>query len=104
MVEQVHNYAMEHQAWSRVRRIGQTRIQNTTRLLNLDTIDILIENVQREKQSPMLYAFAILTGPGSENDVNVGQVYDALIGRIPARVLRRALIGEARDEDAMELG
>ena len=106
MIEQGHNYAMEHQAWSRVRRIGQNHPQFTTRLINLDTIDLLIEDAQRRKQSPMLYAFGILADADSEGDVNAGQVYDTLIGRIPPQILRRALIGQAppgRDEDTMVL-
>ena len=47
----------------------------------------------------MLYAFGILTDGDSEGDVNAGQVYDTLIGRIPPQILRRALIGQASDED-----
>ena len=107
MIEQGHNYAMEHQAWSRVRRIGQDKPQFTTRLVNLDTIDVLIEDAQRRKQSPMLYAFGILTtDANSEGDVNAGQVYDTLIGRIPPQILREALIGQAPpdgEEDIMVL-
>ena len=105
MIEQGHNYAMEHQAWSRVRRIGQKNTQFTNRLVNLDTIDLFIENAQRMKQSPMLYAFGILTDANLEDDVNAGQVYDTLIGRIPPQILRKALIGQAPDEggDNMDL-
>ena len=105
MIEQGHNYAMEHQAWSCVRRIGQNKMQFTNRLVNLDTIDLLIENAQRMKQSPMLYAFGILTSENPKDDVNAGRVYDTLIGRIPPQILCKALIGQAPDEggDNMDL-
>ncbi|KAF8536360.1 P-loop containing nucleoside triphosphate hydrolase protein [Trichophaea hybrida] len=39
LLEQGVNYAMEHQAWSRVRRIGQKYTQYTYRLVNMATID-----------------------------------------------------------------
>ena len=45
MVEQGANYSIEHQAWSRVRRIGQSHKQVTERLVNFDIIDLLIEEV-----------------------------------------------------------
>ena len=57
MVEQGVNYSMEHQAWSRVRRIGQCHKQVTEWLVNFDTIDLLIEEAQHLKQSLILHAF-----------------------------------------------
>ena len=79
MVEQGINYSMEHQAWSRVRRIGLCHKQVTERLMNFDTIDLLIEEAQRLKQSPMLHAFGVMVDCGA--DIETGQVYNALIGK-----------------------
>jgi hypothetical protein len=89
---------MEHQAWSRVRRIGQQQTQRTTRLVNLTTIDWLIENTQRMKQSPMLYALGVLQNAAREDiDLAADQVYDALIGKIYPQALRSAVIGQYND-------
>ena len=98
MVEQGLNYSMEHQAWSRVRRIGQIHKQFTERLVNLDTIDLLIEEAQRLKQSPMLHAFGVMVDCGA--DVETDQVYDALIGKRTPQSLKDAVIGENNTADA----
>ena len=79
MVEQGANYSMEHQAWSHVRRIGRSHKQVTKRLVNFDTIDLLIEEAQHLKQSPMLHAFGVMVDCGAY--IETGQVYDALIGK-----------------------
>lgn len=91
MVEQGLSYASEHQAWSRVRRIGQRAEQVTERIVNLETIDLLIERAQRERQSPMLYAFGIMEQLGETADTD--EVFDTLIGRIQPGVLRDLVIG-----------
>jgi hypothetical protein len=89
---------MEHQAWPRVRRIGQQQTQRTTRLVNLTTIDRFIENTQRMKQSPMLYALGVLQNATSEDiDLDADQVYDTLIGIISPQALRSAVIGQYND-------
>ena len=98
MVEQGINYSMEHQAWSRVRQFGQQQMQRTTRLVNLTTIDRLIENTQRMKQSPMLYALEVPQNAASEDiDLDADQVYDTLIGKIFPQTLRSAVIGQYND-------
>ena len=98
MAEQGTNYSMEHQALWRVRRIGQQQTQRTTRLVNLTTIDRLIENTQRMKQSPMLYALGVLQNAASEDiDLDADQVYDTLIGKISPQALRSAVIGQYND-------
>ena len=97
MVEQGANYSMEHQAWSRVRRIGQSHKQVTERLVNFDTIDLLIEEAQRLKQSPMLHAFGVMVDCGA--DIETGQVYDALIGKRTPQSLKDAVIGETKVAD-----
>lgn len=97
MVEQGANYSMEHQAWSRVRRIGQSHKQVTERLVNFDTIDLLIEEAQRLKQSPMLHAFGVMVDCGA--DIETGQVYDALIGKRTPQSLKDAVIGETKAAD-----
>jgi len=98
MVEQDINYSMDHQAWSRVRRIGQQQKQRTTRLVNLTTIDRVIENTQRMKQSPMLYALGVLQNTASEDIVlDADQVYDTLIGKMSPQALRTAVIGQYND-------
>lgn len=94
MVEQGLSYSMEHQAWSRVRRIGQNHKQFTERLVNLDTIDLLIEEAQRLKQSPMLHAFGVMVDCGA--DVEADQVYDALIGKRTPQSLKDVVIGETK--------
>ena len=94
MVEQGLNYSMEHQAWSRVRRIGQIHKQFTERLVNLDTIDLLIEEAQRLKQSPMLHAFGVMMDCGA--DVQTDQVYDTLIGKRTPQSLKDAVIVEIK--------
>lgn len=91
MVEQGLSYSSEHQAWSRVRRIGQKMEQNTERLVNLETIDALIERAQRDRQSPMLHAFGIMEQLGNTTDTD--RVFDALVGRISPAVLRNQTIG-----------
>jgi hypothetical protein len=89
---------MEHQAWLRVRRISQQQTQRTTRLVNLATIDPLIENTQRLKQSPMLYAMGVLQNAASEDlDLDADQVNDTLIGKISPQALRSAVIGQYND-------
>jgi len=81
MVEQGIDYSIEHQAWSRVWRIGQQQTQRKTRLVNLTTIDRLIENTERMMQSPMLYALGVLQDAASEDiDLDADQVYDTMIG------------------------
>ncbi|KAF8537189.1 hypothetical protein BDD12DRAFT_807160 [Trichophaea hybrida] len=50
MLEQGVNYAMEHQAWLCVRWIGQKYTQYTLRLVNMATIDRLIEAAMTLKQ------------------------------------------------------
>jgi len=98
MVEQGRNYSMEHQAWSRVRRIGQQQTQPTTRLVNLTMIDWLIENTQRMKQPPMLYALGVLQNTASEDiDLDDDQLYDTLIRKISPQALRSAVIGQYND-------
>jgi hypothetical protein len=67
MVEQGINYPMEHQAWLRVRRIGQRQTQRTTQLVNLNRIDRLIENTQQMKQSRMLYMLGVLLNAAHED-------------------------------------
>jgi hypothetical protein len=74
---------MEHQVWSRVRRIGQQQRRRTTQLVNLATIDLLIENTLRMKQSPMLHRLGVLQNTAREDiDLDADQVYDSLIGMI----------------------
>jgi len=98
MVEQGINYSMEHQAWSCVWQIGQQQTQRTTRLVNLTTIDLLIDHTQRMKQSLMLYALGVLQNAASEDiDLDADQVYDTLIGKISPQALRSAVIGQYND-------
>ncbi len=97
MVEQGLSYAAEHQAWSRVRRIGQAEEQRTERLVNLQTIDMLIERAQRERQSPMLYAWGIMENLGDTADTD--EVFDTLIGKIPPTVLRDQVIGRGGPDE-----
>jgi hypothetical protein len=98
MVEQGIYYSIEYQVWSRVRRFVQQQTQRTTGLVNPTTIDPLIDNTQRMKQSPMLYALGVLQNAASE-DVNLDadQVYDSLIGKITPQTLRSAVIGQYND-------
>jgi hypothetical protein len=89
---------MEQQAWSRVRRIGQQQTLRTTRLVNLTTIDPLIDNTQRMKQLPMLYALEVLQNAASEHiELDADQVYDTLIGKISPQALLSAVIGQYND-------
>jgi len=98
MVEQGINHSTEYHAWSRVWRIGQQRTQHTTRLVNLTMNDRLIENTQRMKQSPMLYALGVLQNAASEDiDLEADHVHDTLIGKISPQALRSAVIGQYND-------
>jgi len=98
MVEQGIHYSLEHWAWSHVRRIGQQQTQRTARLVNLTTINLLIENTQRMNQSPMLYALGVLQNEASEViNLNADHVYDTLIGKISQQALRSAVIGQYND-------
>jgi hypothetical protein len=61
-------------------------------------IDWLIENTQRMKQSPLLYALGVLQNAASEDiDLDADQVYDTLIGKISPQALRSAVIGQYND-------
>jgi len=91
MVEQGLSYAAEHQAWSRIRQIGQEEKQSTQRLVNLHTIDLLIERAQRERQSPMLFAWRIKNNLGGIADTD--EVFDTLVGKIPPPGMRDQVIG-----------
>ena len=97
MVEHGANYSMEHQAWSCVRRIRQSHKQVTERLVNFDTIDLLIEEAQHLKYSPMLHAFGVMVDCGA--DIETGQTYDALIGKRIPQLLKDAVIGEIKAAD-----
>ena len=97
MVEQGANHSMEHQAWSRVRRIGQSHRQVTARLVNFDIIDLLIEEAQRLKPRPIVHAFGVMVDCGV--DIETGEVYDALIGKQTPQSLKDAVIRETKAAD-----
>jgi hypothetical protein len=81
MVEKGINHSMEHQVWSRVRQIVKQQTRRTTRLVNLTTVDWLIKNTQRMRQSPMLCALGILQNAAREDvDLDADQVYDSFFG------------------------
>ena len=101
MLEQGISYAQEHQAWSRVRRIGQKQIQKTERVVNLETIDSMIERSQRERQNPMLHALGIMDNI-PDKTVEAGAIYDLLIGKQSAEALRDIVLGTA-GPDAISL-
>jgi len=74
---------MEYRAGSDVRRISQQQTQRTTRLVNVATIDRLIENTHQTNQSPILYVLGVLKNAASEIiDPNADQVYDTWIGKL----------------------
>src|SRR6188768_500706 len=60
MVEQGRTYAMEVQAWSRVRRIGQKKCQEAIRLINPRTSDALQEAAIRDRQDADNIALGII--------------------------------------------
>ena len=91
MLEQGINYAQEHQAWSRVRRIGQKLAQRTERFVNLETIDSMIETSQRERQNPMLHALGIMENI-PDKSIEAGAIYDLLIGKKSAAVALREIV------------
>ena len=98
MVEQGINYSMEHQAWSHVWQIGQQQTQHTTRLVNLTTIDRLIENTHQMTQSRMLSALGVLQNAASEDiDLDADQVCNTLIGMISPQALCPAVNGQYND-------
>jgi hypothetical protein len=101
MLEQGANHASEHQAWCRIRRIGQTQVQKTYRLVNMDTVDRAIELAQRNKQTPMLYAFGFIT---DHQNFVAGQLYDTMIGSKHPLALRDLEIDADDDgeEDEVE--
>lgn len=100
MVEQGLSHSSEHQAWSRVRRIGQKKEQHTERLVNVQTVDMVIEQAQRTRQSPMLYAYGIMEQFDATADTD--KVFDVLVGNIPVSVLRSQVIGAVEIEDSDE--
>lgn len=91
MIEQGQSYSSEHQAWSRVRRIGQKNVQHTERLININTVDIIIEKAQRDRQSPMLYAYGIMEKAGN---VDSGLVHENMVGSVNITVLKKQVIGQ----------
>ncbi|KAI9777978.1 MAG: hypothetical protein M1816_004376 [Peltula sp. TS41687] len=60
VMENSNSYASEYQAWCRVRRIGQTKQQLTTRLVNRETLDAQIETAMALLAQPMAYAMQSL--------------------------------------------
>jgi hypothetical protein len=100
VVEQDRCYAAEDQARSRICRIGQAEKQNTERLVNLQTIDTLIERAKGERQSPMLYPWGIMDNLGDTADID--EVFDMLIGKVSSAVLREQIIGR-RGLDELEI-
>jgi len=67
-------------------------------LVNLTTIDRLIENTQWMKQSPMLYVLGVLQNTASEViDLDANQVYNTLVAKISPQALRSAVIGQYND-------
>jgi len=95
MVEHGINYSLEQQVWSHVRRIGRQQTQRTTPLVDLNTIDRLMENTQWMKQSPMIYALGVHQNAASwDIDLDADQVYDNLIGIISPQALWSAVIGQ----------
>ena len=77
-----------------MRRIRLSHKQVTERLVNFDTIELLIEEAQRQNQSLILHAFRVMVDCGS--DIETGQVYDALFGKRTAQSLIDAVIGEIK--------
>ena len=80
-----------------MRRIGQSHKQVTKRLVNFDTIDLLIEEVQHLKQSTMLHEFGLLVDCVA--DIETDQVYDTLIGKRKPQSLNDAVIEETKATD-----
>ncbi|KAF8535100.1 hypothetical protein BDD12DRAFT_808837 [Trichophaea hybrida] len=102
MLEQGVHYAMEHQTWSCIRQIGQKYNQYTHRLVNMATIDRLIEAAMRLKEQLVLNAFGVI--PKAVTDVDADEVYDALIGKITPQMLKSRIIGQSNlDDEAMDI-
>ena len=98
LAEQSIHYSMEQQAWSRVWRIGQQQTPCMNQLVNLATINSLIENAQQMKQSLMLYMLGVLQHTASEDiDIDDNQVYHTLIGKNSPHALRSTVIGQYND-------
>lgn len=84
-VEQGTSHSSEHQAWSRVRRIGQGHEQEAVRIINTDTIDRQIEHSQCTKVNPLMEAMGAVKRAGN---IEAKALYDVLIGNLPITLVR----------------
>jgi hypothetical protein len=90
MLEQGRTYSQEVQAWSRVRRIGQRQVQETTRLVNSETIDMQLESGIILKQDAANMALGIIRNAKesmSNDAAGSFDVHQILIGAAPKVVV-----------------
>ena len=86
------NYQKEYQGWCRIRLIGQTEIQKTTRLVNRQTLDAKLEEAMVWNAEPIAYAMQAVDrglseslqsqGLGGDRQQSNLSILDVLIGRI----------------------
>ena len=57
MIEPAYSAAKEHQAYHRIRRFGQTQVQQVERLFTFNTFNETLEWAQTRKQDPVLAAW-----------------------------------------------
>ncbi|KAI9782040.1 MAG: hypothetical protein M1816_002029 [Peltula sp. TS41687] len=82
-------YQKEYQGWCRIRRIGQTKVQRTTRLVNRETLDAQVEQAMVMNAEPIACAMqAVDRALSEESEESRGgrssslSILDILIGRI----------------------
>ncbi|KAI9781241.1 MAG: hypothetical protein M1816_002424 [Peltula sp. TS41687] len=96
--------------WCRIRRIGQTKVQRMTRLVNWDTLDVQVEKAMVLNAEPIVCAMQAVDRVLGEERQESGDgnpssllILDFLIGRIsdaekPRNVLAYTVLGdEAHD-------
>ena len=76
------SYTIEYQGWCRVRRIGQTHVQKTTRLVNRETLDAQQEKAMLQNVVPITYAMQTISQYEQGGDTDEKSLLDILVGSI----------------------
>lgn len=83
---------------------GQDSLQETRRVINPETIDVLIEHAQKSKKNPMNLAYETLSFPENKSSLaHKEPLFEELITRFPRAALKDFHLGEevvySDDED-----
>jgi hypothetical protein len=100
LLEQGSDYTNEHQAWSRVRRIGQPTPQETLRIINPETVNTLAEHAQKLKKTALTHAEALFK-TGRFNplpyDMDKKPLWEPLVNNVERVMLTDFVLGGEDD-------